>query len=207
MVCHVLGARYRLSWNVAHFLADLCTYRGPDFGEREARSFLPQGAPTSPKLFDLCCGRLDQRLGTKAAHLGGVYARYADNVYFGLPLETFPPRLRTAILREVESAGLGFEGQFRVHQVRVAEHGNLIRVLGLNLVAGRVNNTRGFKRNLRGVLHHLRHVTEHGLPHDEALQKVQGLMAFAVKETLPKGLRLECQSCLAIAQERERRGT
>jgi hypothetical protein len=46
------------------------------------RPHLPQGAPTSPVLANLCAYRLDCRLAALAARLNGQYTRYADDLAF-----------------------------------------------------------------------------------------------------------------------------
>jgi hypothetical protein len=43
---------------------------------------LPQGAPTSPALANLCSFNLDLRLGALAADAGAAYTRYADDLAF-----------------------------------------------------------------------------------------------------------------------------
>jgi retron-type reverse transcriptase len=43
---------------------------------------LPQGAPTSPALANLCSGRLDRRLAGLSRRLDATYTRYADDLAF-----------------------------------------------------------------------------------------------------------------------------
>ena len=47
---------------------------------RYARAHLPQGAPTSPALANICAYRVDCRLTGLADWAGAVYTRYADNL-------------------------------------------------------------------------------------------------------------------------------
>jgi RNA-directed DNA polymerase len=47
-----------------------------------ARPHLPQGAPTSPSLSNLCSYRLDCRLSGLAESAGAAYTRYADDLAF-----------------------------------------------------------------------------------------------------------------------------
>jgi hypothetical protein len=47
-----------------------------------ARPHLPQGAPTSPALANICCYRLDCRLAALSESAGAMYTRYADDLAF-----------------------------------------------------------------------------------------------------------------------------
>jgi RNA-directed DNA polymerase len=49
---------------------------------RLAGPHLPQGAPTSPALANLCAYGLDVRLSALARSLGATYSRYADDLTF-----------------------------------------------------------------------------------------------------------------------------
>jgi RNA-directed DNA polymerase len=82
-----------------------------------ARPHLPQGAPTSPALANLCTYRVDCRLSALAKSAGAGYTRYADDLAFsgGEDFEKHIDRFSThvaAVLMEE-----GFAVQFRKTRV------------------------------------------------------------------------------------------
>ncbi|MGF1626261.1 MAG: reverse transcriptase family protein [Alphaproteobacteria bacterium] len=73
---------------VARLLTGLTTTRtfvtgvAPEDRMRLRVPHLPQGAPTSPALANLCTGRLDRRLAGLSRRLDVTYTRYADDLAF-----------------------------------------------------------------------------------------------------------------------------
>lgn len=103
----VTAARVRGIWHtlgypdsVARCLTALCTHRTADMvvqrlrddgglswigAKRLRAAHLPQGAPTSPALANLCAFGLDLRLEGLAWVFGATYTRYADDLVFSGP--------------------------------------------------------------------------------------------------------------------------
>lgn len=96
---------------------------------RYAQPHLPQGAPTSPALANLCAYRLDCRLAGMAAAAGGVYTRYADDLAFsgGAGFARSAHRFRA------HAAAIALEEGYRVnyHKTRVMPAAQQQRVAGL----------------------------------------------------------------------------
>ena len=97
---HALFATLGYSGEIARDLAALCTTATPEpvlqrlrqegglewaRAQRLRDPHLPQGAPTSPALANLCAFRLDLRLDGLAHALGARYTRYADDLAFSGP--------------------------------------------------------------------------------------------------------------------------
>lgn len=123
---HALFAKLGYSEAVSGALARLCTHRTPSsvFTAPEIRQalpapsrtqfrmpHLPQGAPTSPALANLCAYRLDMRLDALAQSLGATYSRYADDLAFsgGRELEQASTRFH------VQVAAIALEEGFRIN--------------------------------------------------------------------------------------------
>jgi hypothetical protein len=97
---HALLAALGLPTSVARALTALCTTATPEAllarwradgrlswaqAQRLRDAHLPQGAPTSPALANLCAFGLDQRLAGLAERFGARYSRYADDIVISGP--------------------------------------------------------------------------------------------------------------------------
>ena len=148
---------------------------------------LPQGAPTSPRLFDLLFKLVDVKLIDFANNAGANYTRYADNIFFSINEEKFPGKLKNGILRRIRRGG------FIPHKMKIEKFdGKAVRMLGLNIVGQKICNTRNFKRRLRKAIHHVGWMIDRGMRNTAEFEtgwdKLQGQMAFARLDTLPQKL-------------------
>jgi hypothetical protein len=147
---------------VAYALTGLCTTWTPAGIRRGApaqipdRSYrlallgaphLPQGAPTSPALANLCGFRLDRRLAGLAARYGVAYTRYADDLAFS-GRSRHPERLVAAVTAVAADEG------FRVNPAKTRIRGASQRQALAGLV---VNAAPAVPRDeydaLRALLH------------------------------------------------------
>ncbi len=153
--------------DVARALAGLCTNQapgalwrhpdgpipGPDARRTRAlyqARHLPQGAPTSPALANLCAYRLDCRLAGLAASAGARYTRYADDLAF-----SGGPDLARSVARfHVHACAIALEEGFEVHtrKTRVMRRG-VRQVLAGAVLNDRPNIPRDDFDALKATLH------------------------------------------------------
>lgn len=155
-----------------------------------ARPHLPQGAPTSPALANVCAYRVDCRLSALAAAAGAVYTRYADDlafsgdVEFDRGVERFAARAAAILLEE------GFRVQHR--KTRVMRQGVRQYLAGL-VVNERVNTVRADYERLKATLHNC---IQHGPEsqnregHAAFRQHLEGRVEFVASVHAQRGERL-----------------
>ncbi|MCI0683296.1 MAG: reverse transcriptase family protein [Gemmataceae bacterium] len=149
---------------VARLLTGLCTTTIPDdvweqrpdpraadesFGARLRCRHLPQGAPTSPALANLCARRLDARLAGLAKACEAQYTRYADDLAFsgGELLARGARRFQVAVA--VIAAEEGFALHFQ--KSRFMRRGVCQQLAGV-VVNERVNVRRKVYDELKAIL-------------------------------------------------------
>lgn len=152
---------------VARLLTGLCTNVAPDdillaypdsrFSpltwdeqQRYRSPHLPQGAPTSPAIANLCAYRLDCRMSGLARSMGAVYTRYADDLAF-----SGDRRLERSIQRfKVQVCIIALEEGFDVH---LRKSRFMRRAVRQQLAGVVVNAHPNFRRDeydrLKAILH------------------------------------------------------
>jgi hypothetical protein len=153
---------------VARSLAGLCTHGvsaaflhghadALDWERRKrlGAPHLPQGAPCSPALANLCSYRLDCRLAGLARHLGLAYTRYADDLAFSGSEELARRFHRLHVLVARIALEEGFALNTRKTRLMTASQRQ--RLAGI-VVNRRPNPTRDDFDRLKAILHNcLRH--------------------------------------------------
>jgi hypothetical protein len=156
-----------------------------------ARPHLPQGAPSSPSLANLCSYRLDCRLNGLAQSAGATYTRYADDLAFSGD-EGFAggvgrfSTLVAAILNEE-----GFAVQYR--KTRIMRQSSRQHLAGL-VTNRRLNVRRAHFDMLKAVLTNCVRQspeTQNLEAHPHFREHLQGRIAFIESVNQEKGTRLQ----------------
>ncbi|MCA9263165.1 MAG: RNA-directed DNA polymerase [Planctomycetales bacterium] len=151
--------------SVADLLAGICTNSTPrdiweslQFPQPQLRLtqwqydnvHLPQGAPTSPALANLCAYRLDCRLSALARTVGADYTRYADDLAFSGG-QDFSRAVRRF---HVHASAIAMDEGFHVHfrKTRIMRRSARQRLAGL-VVNQHANISRAEYDRLKATLH------------------------------------------------------
>jgi hypothetical protein len=155
-----------------------------------ARPHLPQGAPTSPSLANLCSYRLDCRLAGLAQSAGAAYTRYADDLAFsgGERFDGSVARFATRV------AVILMEEGFTVHHRKTRIMRASVRQHLAGLVANqRLNVRRADFDLLKAILTNcVRHgpTTQNREAHPNFREHLAGRISFIESVNLEKGRRL-----------------
>jgi hypothetical protein len=155
-----------------------------------AWAHLPQGAPTSPTLANLCAWRVDCRLSGLADAAGATYTRYADDLAFSGDAE-FERSVERFALR---AAAILLEEGFQVHhrKTRVMRRGVRQYLAGL-VTNERLNVVSADFDRLKTILTNCgRHGAEsqNREGHPAFRQHLDGRVGFVEMVNPSKGMRL-----------------
>jgi RNA-directed DNA polymerase len=148
---------YNLPLEVAQTIAQICCY------ER----VLPIGAPTSPMIANMICGKLDAQLKAVAKQYGCVYTRYADDITFSTKSPRLAPGIayrdplekRWVIGEEVKNIVTSNLFLINDKKTHVRSKSSRQEVTGIRINEG-LNVPRTFVRQVRAMLHAWEHYGE-----------------------------------------------
>ncbi len=151
---------------------------------------LPQGAPTSPALANICSWRVDCRLIGLAEAAGAKYTRYADDLAFSGD-EEFESCVERFALR---AAAILTEEGFRVHhrKTRVMRHGVRQYLAGL-VTNEKLNVARADLDKLKAILTNCARLgaeSQNRKRHPMFQQHLDGRVGFVEMVNPSKGTRL-----------------
>ena len=175
---------------VADLLGGLCATIAPREYEMYNRAHLPQGAPSSPALANLCFYRVDCRLTGLAKAAGAKYTRYADDLAFsgGEEFERCVERF------SIHAASIVEEEGFSVHYRKTRVMRQSVRQHLAGLVANQRANIRraDFDRIKATLTNCIRHGAEsqNREGHTHFRLHLEGKVAFVESINLEKGKRL-----------------
>ena len=193
---------------VARLIAGLCTNRAPHALWRDPASptrgpdlwrlrklysapHLPQGAPTSPALANLCAYRLDARLHALAASAQAHYTRYADDLVF-----SGGPEFARAVQRfSIHAGAVAIEEGFTVNdrKTRILRRGARQRVAGV-VINQHPNLARAEFDRLKATLHNCVEVgprSQNHLAHSDFRAHLSGRVAHLAMLNPQRALKLQ----------------
>jgi RNA-directed DNA polymerase len=175
---------------VADILGGICTTQAPREYGIYSRPHLPQGAPTSPALANLCAYRVDCRLTGLAKSADAIYTRYADDLAFsgGEEFERCVKRFSTHVASILQEDG------FSVHHRKTRVMRQSVRQHLAGLVANeRLNIRRTDFDRLKATLTNcirLGPASQNHDAHPHFRLHLQGRVAFVESIHPDKGSRL-----------------
>ena len=150
--------------------------------------YLPQGAPTSPKLSNLAVLEFDKSLREIAENKGLIYTRYADDLSFSTKSSHFSRKEASHFIGRVYQIMRTHGFSPNKTKTHIATPRSRKIILGLLVDRERPRLTREFKLRVRKHLHYLTHKDFGPARHAQAnnaasiyalRNHVKGLLAFA----------------------------
>jgi len=170
------------------------------------RDRLPQGPPTSPRILDIVCLRMDKQLYELFISNGTVQSyrstAYVDDLTFSCNTDSIPEELREKALEIIRKNGFIPHKRADKTVYYSPETGRVPIVLGLVIChGGRITMTPRKVNQLRARLHTL--LTKEGELDDVSRGQLQGTIGF-IRQVYPKKLPAKLRQ---IVEQVERRLT
>ena len=159
------------------------------------RSYLPQGAPTSPMITNLICRNLDQRLTEMAESFGFRYTRYADDLTFsasGESLSNIPN-----IIRQTKSIVRREGFKINKDKTKILRKSNRQEVTGI-VVNSKPNISRQTLKRFRATLYQIEKdglEGKHWGQSQNLIASIQGFANFIYMVDPEKGAKFREQIC------------
>ncbi|BAY46068.1 RNA-directed DNA polymerase [Scytonema sp. HK-05] len=157
------------------------------------RSYLPQGAPTSPMITNLICRRLDRRLTQMGERFGFRYTRYADDLTFSASNESLCNICN--ILRQTESI-VRHEGfEINKDKTRILRKCNRLEVTGI-VVNSKLSISRQKLKRFRATLYQIEKdglEGKHWGKSEDLIASIQGFANFVYMVDPEKGAKFREQ--------------
>ena len=150
--------KFGIAPTVARFLSDICSYpMVNELNPRIIRNVLPQGAPTSPVLSNMCALKLDHRLSGLSRRFHLTYTRYADDITFSSNHNVYHAdgEFMKELFQIIRSCRFTVNHQ----KIRLQKRGRKQEVTGLT-VNEKTNVSRKWTKNLRAQIHQINYLEE-----------------------------------------------
>ena len=135
---------------VASLISTICTF--PRREEDHYVQTLPQGAPTSPVLSNICCRSLDKQLTGLADRFHLNYTRYADDITFSSNHNVY--QADGEFWQELKRIIAAHNFILNEKKTRLQKRGSRQEVTGVT-VGVKANVSRTYIKNLRAMIHNL----------------------------------------------------
>ena len=155
---------------VARDIASICTY--PMVNDHHVVNVVPQGAPTSPIISNICAMTLDNRLSGLARRFHLIYTRYADDITFSSNHNVY--QKDGAFMAELNRIIAECHFTINPKKTRLQKRGSRQEVTGLT-VGQKTNVSRKYIKNLRVLIHRIKY-QESPTMHD--INVVRGKLNF-----------------------------
>ena len=152
---------------------------------------LPQGAPTSPVLANLCAYRLDLRLVALAKSLGVQYTRYADDLAFSWDKKLFDARAEIHALVGAIALEEGF--CLNTRKTKMMEQNKQQKLTGI-VINRHLNVSRKSYDRLKAILTNcvrLGPMSQNRKNHHDFKSHLNGRVHYVIQLNPAKGMKLK----------------